>query len=510
MFYWLPLVIFMMSFLPKAASAQNIYYAQAAAGANNGASCANALALPSSITGAAGNTYHLCGTFNAPAGSNYLTLSGGGTAGNPTTLLFETNAVMQATYWGGNGAISVSGSNWTIDGGTNGIIRATLNGSAGGAGCTGGPCQHLSTSSRWLTLNGVSNFELKNLSLLNLYVFSNPSDDGGGIYGIYVQDGSNITIDHNTMTYAWYTIFLVASTTLSNVSIHDNNIYNINVGIAGGDGASGATIAGPVNIYNNQIHDMAAWDDTADGNHHDGVYIWITLGASRFTGAYNIYNNYIYNLGKNCTALLYFDPGASSTYPNATAFNNVLDLGSDICGDNAVYDKSGMMRLYNNTILRGPLTSVAGSGTTLVENNISGAIQGYQFSTAAFGTSDYNDWYNLTNNPQMYYNGVSETYAAYTSSTGLDSHSITTSPNLNSSFVPNAGSPVIGKAVNLTSVCGGQPNPGLGALCYDKAGNLRPSSGGWDMGAYQSGTQSVGNPPPSPPNPPSGLVAVVN
>lgn len=480
------LLLFVLILAP--ASAADTYYAQTSQGANNGTSCANALAIPSSISGVAGTTYHLCGTFTASPGANYLTLSGGGSSGNPAILFFETGAIMQATYWGTTGAISITGSNWTVDGGTNGIIRATLNGTAGGAGCTGGACQHLSTSSRYMTITSTTNVEIKNLSLLNLYVFSSVSDSASGLYGIYAISNTGLTIDHNTMSWAWYMVFLIAGGTTGNISIHDNTFANNNVGIAGGDGGAGAVIAGPVTIYNNEIYGMSSWDDTADNNHHDGIYIWITLASSSFTGAYNLYNNHIYGLGANCTALMYFDPGATSTYPNATAFNNVLDLGSDVCGDNAIYDKSGKMRMYNNTILRGPLTSIAGSGgSTTLQNNISGAVQGLQFSTSPCSatTCDYNDWYSLTNNPQMVYGNTPNTYAAYRTATGLDSHSITSNPNLDGNYKPQAGSPVIGAGLNLFSICNGQPNPGLGALCLDKAGVARPSVGGWDIGAFQ-------------------------
>src|ERR1700722_3909463 len=125
-------------------AASDIYVAQNAAGGNTGTDCADAHAASwfnsSSNWGSSfgqigpGTTVHLCGTFNAPAGSSgYLTFPGSGNSSNPITLLFESGAVLTAPYWGGNGAIQASGvSNVTVDGGSNGVIEATANGSPTG------------------------------------------------------------------------------------------------------------------------------------------------------------------------------------------------------------------------------------------------------------------------------------------------------------------------------------------------------------------------------------------
>ena len=64
------------------------------------------------------------------------------------------------------------------------------------------------------------------------------------------------------------------------------------------------------------------------------------------------------------------------------------------------------------------------------------------------------------------------------------------------------GSPAIGKGANLTSLCTGGA---INALCLDKVGNPRPTTGSWDLGAYASST--VGNQPPAAP---TQLNATVN
>jgi len=81
----------------------------------------------------------------------------------------------------------------------------------------------------------------------------------------------------------------------------------------------------------------------------------------------------------------------------------------------------------------------------------------------------------------------------------------------NNGSISSAGSPLSGKGTNLYSLCGGQPSPGIGALCYDtSAGHTRtpvarPSSGAWDVGAYV-----LMSPTGARPAPPTNLVSTVN
>lgn len=51
--------------------------------------------------------------------------------------------------------------------------------------------------------------------------------------------------------------------------------------------------------------------------------------------------------------------------------------------------------------------------------------------------------------------------------------------------LPTATSPLVKAGKNFFSVCNGQPIPGLGALCSDKRGIVRPTTGSWDSGANQ-------------------------
>ena len=116
-----------------AGAAENIYVTQSAAGSNTGVDAANAHSLSwvndSSNWGAGadkvspGDTVHLVGTF-----TSQLAVQTGGSAGNVITIYFEQNAKFSAATWP-NGAIRVAGKNYiTIDGGSNGLIECTANG----------------------------------------------------------------------------------------------------------------------------------------------------------------------------------------------------------------------------------------------------------------------------------------------------------------------------------------------------------------------------------------------
>ena len=136
----------------------NIYFAQTAHGANNGADCADAFAYNDGSNGinksanwVPGNTLHVCGTISVGAGQNIISAQASGTNGNPITIKFEPGAILQAPHFGtGNSAgITLSGHNFiVVDGGntgnatsgtlwTGGLIQNYANGSSGANNCPG-------------------------------------------------------------------------------------------------------------------------------------------------------------------------------------------------------------------------------------------------------------------------------------------------------------------------------------------------------------------------------------
>jgi hypothetical protein len=127
---------------------------------------------------------------------------------------------------------------------------------------------------------------------------------------------------------------------------------------------------------------------------------------------------------------------------------------------------------------------------------VNGATSISWTSNGTWLTSDYNDLYD-TSGYIVGYSGTYYTLNTWKASTrSPDAHSIGGNPNLSSTYHLQSGSPAIAAGTNLYGTCFGQPNPGLGALCFDKDGIARPSTGAWDIGAYQySGIQNVSNSP---------------
>ena len=205
----LTLAMFLLTALP--ASATDFYYAATLAGSNNGTSCANAYAYTDATNGistagkwVAGNTLHICGTITGSGGATAITAAGNGSSGNPITIKFETGAQLDAPYWGGNafsssaGAISCVGHSYiTIDGGVNGIIQNTANG-------TSLANQQASTGVNFL---GCAHTEIKNLHVLNIYVHT--ENDNGGIspndtVGIGDGNADFVYVHNNQVTQAEY------------------------------------------------------------------------------------------------------------------------------------------------------------------------------------------------------------------------------------------------------------------------------------------------------------------
>lgn len=81
---------------------------------------------------------------------------------------------------------------------------------------------------------------------------------------------------------------------------------------------------------------------------------------------------------------------------------------------------------------------------------------------------------------------TSKQFSSWVSSSGEtgSSYQASASGIINSDGTLPSTSPARGAGTNLYSMCNGQPNPGLGALCYDAAGNARLASGAWDAGAF--------------------------
>jgi hypothetical protein len=467
-----------------------------------------------------GTVVHLCGLFTDSTPSDtLLTFQSSGTSGHPVTLLFESGTTLTNTnYWNDySGALLSDGkNNITIDGGTNGLIQNTGNGSAL-------PNKH---DTKGLVIRNCSaNCVIKNLHVDNLYVHipgtssTQPGEDGPSPNGIAtgmacdacgnstIGPGNEAHDDFAGIEYNWN------NSSISNGEIYGNTVSRNNWGILS------AGVSGGINgikIHDNDISDAFPWDDWFNGNHHNGIFVFETGPGSTISNLQE-YNNYIHgDMSDICVGGLghatgfIFNDYNGGTWVAPLLFNNVLVNTNPNCGPGngmlTVISNSGSGGIYNNTFTgRGAAINL--NGTFLIKNNIfSKTDLGISNMIGTIGASDYNLFYGLTGASHapsavmVDHNSSIDFYSSVTqwmSSSGFDSHASTANPNLTANFQLGSGSGAV-SGTNLSSL-------GVAALNIDRAGNRRPTSGSWDQGAYQVGSTS-GN---STPNPPTNLTVVV-
>jgi len=369
-----------------------------------------------------------------------------------------------------------------------------------------------------------------------------------GIYNIYVHSGSNAEIDQtqvNCMVYSGVG-FLVHDNTMhdagwclymddgnaQNQAVYNNNIYNIDHGIAVTPGGNNAT-AGPWYFYGNHVHDYANWDTSSNSYHHDGIHCYtVTSGsaAQKYGAQWQdmwIYNNrFDGNIGGNVTGHLFLEPGvqtdgtatpcmnASSAihifgnlFIGETA-NGTLDLGAGGSWDTLTTP----VDFYNNTSFGSEATDSRQvvfenvSTVNAINNIVGGANQ--LWSGVSFNNTDYNGY--ITCSTSASYNcwptsGMTNNFSTWTSYCKCDLHSVNDQQNTGSVNQTTgallSGSNMIGVGKNLTSAVSAWPTAQQNALFTDQNGNAR-GSGSWDMGGLSSSSTNA-----SAPNPPTNLAA---
>ncbi len=495
-----------------AALANDVYIAQNAAGSANGSDCADAYAAtyfntasnwtagtPLGAQIGPGTTVHLCGTFTVAPGTTGLTFQGSGSSGNPITLLFEAGANFTAPYFA-NAITANNKSYLTINGQTTGSSTSAIANTDNGTGLDN------QQGSNAIALTSCNNCTVENITIGPLYVHTctlpvaNCTDaNGSGTGGIYVNGGSNLTIN-NTVVHdtRWCVLYNFAGgSTSSNVTISNNTVYNCDHGIAVGSGNANAILNG-LQIFGNTIHDGANWDNAANAFHHDGIHVWSSHPGAAINLNYT-YNNYIYgNWGVGLNSLIFQQGSQTSDY----VFNNLL-----VDGTTASHYGCGLICLLpsgvsvlNNTVIG--QNSAAGTGinvygtNVVVENN---AMSSMMIATRISGSATVKTW-----DHNAYYNiaaGKGWNLSSFSAwqQWKLDLHGSNKPLNLSPSFSPTLTSAaLLQMGANLSGL-------GLAPLNFDKAGVARPSSpNAWDVGAYQFVA------PPNTPAAPTGLTAVAH
>jgi hypothetical protein len=510
--------------------AKTRYVAQSAGKFSGGSACNGQTAITpatwNSTAESAGDITYVCGTITAPAGAdNLLAFGWSGSSSSPLTMIFDTGAVVTSTYWAGK-VVDLGANDYiTVNGGTDGTISATANGTS---------LANHSSIAYGVYADGGSNVTIENLTITGLYAhvcaatYTSCTDtSGGSTFGIFVQGGSNITISGNTITdaFAGVQYSVPGSSTTSNISVNKNTITNCNWGMYVADGNTNGMM-NDVLLYGNSVNMTANWATSTDTFHSDGIFLSSSHAGSKTTGAI-IYDNIVISTSPNGwigTANLYMSADTDGGYGTITSpivFNNVFYLDANAEGGNGPFFcwVSGC-RVYNNTSYSTDtgheafeVYGTGGAGATILNNIFQGTgncADVVVTSGGAIVSSNYNDYYGCTSVGYLgstYY----ATLARWAAVTGGDANSTSANPLLNTSSTPplqlsSTSASAYRTGENLTSLCSGQPDPGLGALCYDIKGTARPSTGAWDMGAYyyDSGGSA------SAPAPPTALSAVVH
>lgn len=495
--WFLAVVVIGLSNWGSVCRASDIYLAQTASG--DGSSCTSARAVSSLASGdwIAGNTIHLCGTFTYGANAaSVITTQGSGSSGKPITVLFESGAVLTADYWNpSTGAININHSYIVIDGGANGIIQNTNNGTS----------LAYQVDSRGIYAGTGTNVEIRNLTVKNIYQKVGAGSDSYGT-SLYAAAAAsqNINIHNNTFSNSHYHIYThFDGRTVDGITIAGNTTSGacIHVLVAGSGNNSVAT---NISVHDNDISGWSPWFNPANSCHTDGIFLF-SDGCSPATSCSatgNIYNNYLHGLlasGTNSSPTGFL---TLQTATNMNVFNNIFVWDASSPGGSPVWIEYSTYTsyLYNNTV-----TAVNGTASDqafrcrsacTLKNNV---VTNFTIGGTGQINSDYNDFNTGSNFACTSDGGGCMSLSSWQTQTGQDLHSTQGNPMLDATYHPQSGSPAIAFGADLTSL-------GISALDSDKAGVTRPNSGAWTAGVYQSGGTISANAP----NPPSGLTAVVN
>lgn len=382
-----PLAFAWMSLFSVAltAMAEDLYVGQTAAGSEAGIDAANRRSMAwlnaagNWGTGAGkvspGDTVHLVGTFTAP-----LRVAGSGTAGNIITILFEPGANFTAGCWPAAGAIQLDGISYlTIDGGVDGVIRNTSNGTrnstVNGVIQTPNNGAMLATqnNSRGIGGNGngtalLNHGVIRNLKITHIYRKEiGVLDDTRAGYCIDVS-GTDIVIEGNNVSDGDGLIGYAATTDASNIYIRNNVLRDYNHGITIGVGDSNCTLTNIV-ISGNDLDHSDTWDCPNSQIHLDAIIILNNgYNATSVIDGFRICGNHFGpHVGTFSTAAVFNSmQGQSIQSKNWYIYNNLFECQANNAWGNGFITCSGTnLRIFNNSMM----------GTTAGGRNFGGGVQ---------------------------------------------------------------------------------------------------------------------------------------
>jgi hypothetical protein len=474
-------------------SATKIYITQTGGPSGN---CTTNVQTPAFVTNAAnwgtggsqigpGTTVLFCGTFTLSVGTSLASFLGSGNAANPITFQMDTNAIIQSPAMGSasSGAFNCSGKSYVIvNGGTNGIIQNTANGT--------GLANH--QASQGLYFVNCTNVIIENITIQNIYAnlgsSSGATDTNGQNTDDILFDEGNSTNDqvvNSTLNNArtGVQVDFDGGGDASNFVISGNTINDHGWSVSMGADNAGSTAKGAL-IYNNTISSWTNWQFPDSAYHTDGLILYndVTTGSIL---TFQIYNNYFSGTLGAGSPTGYIACGETTS---CTIFNNLMvDTGSNVCdGYLWMYQAGGPDYIYNNTLVGsssagGIAVTLNGSALTVKNNifiNVNAGLHDYSVLTTDVVASNNNIWMTSGGGaPSMATND--STYITYANwqADGFDVNSVTSNPNLAPNYMLNLGSPAKGLGANLNGL-------GIPALDLDMARWSRSSTAAWDAGAY--------------------------
>ena len=478
----------------------SIFVAGGTRGNGHGRSCANARGAdwfdarsswgPGKGRIHPGSVVGLCGLI-----STGLVAHGSGSSGNPITIQWQPGATLSSADWGGGSAFSTNGNTYlTLDGGSDGSIQATAEGSG---------LADQGVASVGINALGCTGCTFENLTIANLYQHTSASDTSVD----QTQDnairfsGSHLTIADNTIHDVGWALYAEWRNGDANNAIYGNDISDTDHAFASTSSFAGGSI-GPLSFYDNNLHDYADWDTSNDAYHHDGIHCYTSdngAGPSHYTGFYIYNNTFGGSTGANMTAQIFLEGGSGSgATPCADAsspiwvFNNIGSVSQDV--NNGVFGIfSGTPHVLNNTLIgadsRGGIGLDIGSdvspGSAQVLNNVvSTANQLIVGDSNLFAptTPDHNVYADGGGNSfvcsHAYYNF--RQFGRWQRCVHGDQHSV----RVQTPVTRRHATPALRKGVrvglNLTALCQGH----VRRLCFDIVGRPRRTRGAWIAGAY--------------------------
>jgi len=416
------------------ARAEDIYVAQSALGANTGANAANAhsrgwfetssnWSSPSKVAAkiGPGDTVHLVGTISSLAAQT------SGVAGKPITILFESDAKLSSPH---SDLLWISNLSYIIvDGGPNGIIENTANGTV----------LTYQTVVKAINASGVSNVTIKNLTIRNLYVHTSVADGsrdfttGGGVYANGY--GAGVVIQNCAFSDMCWCIVMFGSPN-GNLTVTRCSFTNYDHGIGGVATGSSGTIAGFTATYNH-FGSTANWDTTANTYHHDGIHTFWGNGSGGIPNAVITNNVFDGNWGTNNTAHLFFEQNYNTHAPSEASgwliANNVhIQYPGNYLNNGFMVAIGNNSIIANNTYIGALVAlsqalSVTGTGCSF-KNNLVYGVNRFLDASSAFATGGLsNNIYAAVvgsgNTPFRYLGTNVASFAAWKTATAQDSGS---------------------------------------------------------------------------------------